>query len=199
MTLREQINEQMRQNRSPLRICGAIAGGLMFAPLVFAGKMHVAVEQGVVILGLAGGVLLIVLAMTKGRIRCPKCLGLLGYDDARTGKYCRHCRADFDAEGPREDENRRLADDPPLPPTDGNSRLSQQPEAAPKREENVTPSLTNTVERSRCPACGALITANEESCPSCEIAFVADGSPKWTLGTVGPADGIYRPPTEVSE
>jgi hypothetical protein len=199
MTLREQISEQIRQNRSPLRICGAIAGGLMFAPLVFAGKMHVAVEQGVVILALAGGVLLIVLAMTKGRIRCPKCLGLLGYDDARTGKYCRHCRADFDAEGPREDENRRLADDPPLPPTDGNSRLSQQPEAAPKREENVTPSLTNTVERSRCPACGALITANEESCPSCEIAFVADGSPKWTLGTVGPADAIYRPPTEVSE
>jgi hypothetical protein len=204
MTLREQISEQIRQNRRPLRICGAIAGGLMLCPLVFIGKMRGLINPGesgplFVILALAGGVLLIVLAMTKGRIRCPKCLGLLGYDDARTGKYCRHCRADFDAEGPREDENRRLADDPPLPPTDGNSRLSQQPEAAPKREENVTPSLTNTVERSRCPACGALITANDESCPSCEIAFVADGSPIWTLGTVGPADGIYRPPTEVSE
>jgi hypothetical protein len=98
VTLREQINEQMRQNRSPLRICGVIAACLMLAPLVFAGKMHVAVEQGVVILALAGGVLIIVLAITRGRIRCPKCRGLLGYDDARTGKYCRHCRADFDAE-----------------------------------------------------------------------------------------------------
>ena len=98
VTLREQISEQIRQNRSPLRICGVIAACLMLAPLVFAGKMHVAVEQGVVILALAGGVLIIVLAITKGRIRCPKCRGLLGSDDARTGKYCRHCRADFDAE-----------------------------------------------------------------------------------------------------
>jgi hypothetical protein len=28
---------------------------------------------------------------------------------------------------------------------------------------------------------------------------VADGLQKWTLGTGAPADGIYRPPTEVSE
>jgi hypothetical protein len=72
MPLREQISEQIRQNRRPLRICGAIAGGLMFAPLVFAGKMHVAVEQGVVILALAGGVLIIVLAITKGENPLPK-------------------------------------------------------------------------------------------------------------------------------
>jgi hypothetical protein len=66
-------------------------------------------------------------------------------------------------------------------------------------KENVTASLTNAPERSRCPACGALITALDERCPSCEIAFVADGSQKWTLGTVGPVDGICLPPTEIRE
>lgn len=97
-----------------------------------------------------------------------------------------------------EDENRRLANEPLLPSTDGNSRLTQ-PELDPKPKQNVTPSLTNAADRSRCPACGAIITANDESCPSCEIRFVADGSRKWKLGTVGPADAIYLPPTEVRE
>ena len=96
-------------------------------------------------------------------------------------------------------ENRPLVDGLPLSATDVDSRLTQQPEPDPKPEEHVTESLTNAAVQSRCPACGASITANDESCPSCEISFVADGSPKWTLGTVGPADGIYRPPTEVSE
>jgi Protein of unknown function (DUF2500) len=77
--------------------------------------------------------------------------------------------------------------------------LAEPTEAATKPKENVTPVLMNAADRCFCPACGAIITANDESCPSCEISFVAEGSQKWTLGTVGPADGIYRPPTEVSE
>jgi hypothetical protein len=79
------------------------------------------------------------------------------------------------------------------PAEEGMSHLSQQ------LKENVTPSLMSAADQSRCPACGAIITANDELCPSCEIAFVADGSQKWTLGPVGPADGIYRPHTEISE
>jgi hypothetical protein len=97
-----------------------------------------------------------------------------------------------------EEENRRWADERPLPSTEGKSWLTQ-PEPAPKMVENVTTSLTNTAVQSHCPACGAPITANDESCPSCEIAFVADGLQKWTPGTGAPADGIYRPPTEVGE
>ncbi len=37
----------------------------------------------------------------------------------------------------------------------------------------------------RCRAIG--IRVDDERCPSCDIAFVADGSQKWTLGAVGPA------------
>jgi hypothetical protein len=92
-----------------------------------------------------------------------------------------------------EDENRRLAD------ADGNSWLMQQSESDRTSKEHVTPTVTTTADRSRCPACGASITANDERCPSCEICFVTDGSPKWTLGTVGPADGIYLRSTEISE
>lgn len=98
-----------------------------------------------------------------------------------------------------EDENHRLANEPLLPSADGDPWLTQQSEPDPKLNEDVSLSLTNAADRSRCPACGATITANDERCPSCEIAFVADGSQKWTLGTVGPADGIYLPPTEVSK
>jgi hypothetical protein len=82
---------------------------------------------------------------------------------------------------------------------DENCQRTHQPEPESQPNEKVTPSLTTTVNRSRCPACGATITANDERCPSCDIAFVAEGSQKWTLGAVGPADGIYLPPTEVRE
>lgn len=78
-------------------------------------------------------------------------------------------------------------------------QLTQQPEPDSQPSENVTPSRTPARSRSRCAACGAIITANDERCPSCDIAFVADGSQKWTLGAVGPADGIYLPPTQVRE
>jgi hypothetical protein len=77
--------------------------------------------------------------------------------------------------------------------------MTQQPEPDSKSKENVTPTLTNAANQSCCPACGAIITPNDEVCPSCEISFIADGSQKWTLGTVGPADGIFLPPTEVIE
>jgi hypothetical protein len=97
-----------------------------------------------------------------------------------------------------QDETRPPADDSPLSPVEGDSRLTQQPERDPKVEEHVTESLTNAASQSRCPACGASITAHDESCPSCEISFVSDGSQKWTLGTAGPPDGIFRPPTDVS-
>lgn len=76
-------------------------------------------------------------------------------------------------------------------------QLTQQLEPDSQSNENVTPFRTPSANRSRCAACGAIITANDERCPSCDIAFVADGSQKWTLGTVGPADGIYLPSTEV--
>jgi hypothetical protein len=98
-----------------------------------------------------------------------------------------------------EDENRRSADEPAFPSTERNSRLTQLPEPPPKPEENVTTSARNTPGRSHCPACGALITATDETCPSCEITFVSDGSQNWTLGNVGPADGICLPPTDVRE
>lgn len=95
------------------------------------------------------------------------------------------------------DENDRLADEPPFPSADEDSWLTQQSEPDPALNENVTPSPTNAANRSRCPACGAIITAYDERCPSCDIAFVADGSRQSTLGTVGPADGICLPPTEI--
>jgi ribosomal protein S27AE len=63
----------------------------------------------------------------------------------------------------------------------------------------------NAADQSRCPACGESITAKDASCPSCGISFVADissvvdGLQKWTPRTVGPADGIYLPLTDVSE
>lgn len=78
-------------------------------------------------------------------------------------------------------------------------QMTQQPEPHSKPNENVTRFLTNTADRSRCPACGAIITAYDERCPSCDIAFVADGTQKWTLGAVGPADGIFQPPSEFHE
>jgi hypothetical protein len=98
-----------------------------------------------------------------------------------------------------EDEKDRLADEPPLPIADEDSWLTQQSEPDLERNENVTLSLTNAAPRSRCPACGAIITVHDERCPSCDIAFVADGSQQWTLGAVGPADGIFLPPTEVKK
>lgn len=98
-----------------------------------------------------------------------------------------------------EEEKRRLEDEPPLPSADGDLWLIQQPEPDHKLKENVTPSLTSAADRSNCPACGAIITANDERCPSCEIAFIADGSQKWTLGTAGPADGIFLSPIEFRE
>jgi len=98
-----------------------------------------------------------------------------------------------------EDEGRRLADMASPSPTDGDTRLTQQPEPDPKPEEQLTDSPSSAADRSRCPACGASITANDESCPSCKIAFVADGPQKWTLGPVGPADAIYRPTTEITD
>ena len=76
---------------------------------------------------------------------------------------------------------------------------TQQPEPNFQPNENVTPSLTTKRNRSRCAACGAIITATDERCPSCDIAFVTDGSQKWTLGAVGPADGIFLPPREIRE
>ncbi|HZV07802.1 MAG TPA: hypothetical protein VE999_22140 [Gemmataceae bacterium] len=94
-------------------------------------------------------------------------------------------------------EVHRLIEESPLPSGDENSRLTQQPGPHPEPNESVTRSPTNPADRSHCPACGASITANDERCPSCEIAFVADGSQKWTLPAVGPADGIFLPPTEV--
>ncbi len=96
-----------------------------------------------------------------------------------------------------EDENHHLADEPSLPSADKDSGLAQQSEPNPELNENVTQSLTSAANRSNCPACGARITVHDERCPSCDIAFVADGSQQWTLGTVGPADGICLPPTEV--
>jgi hypothetical protein len=78
------------------------------------------------------------------------------------------------------------------------SRLTQQPESALESGEAVTASPVKA-DRSRCPACAAPITAYDERCPSCEIAFVADGLPGWGPKAVGPADGIWSPPTEVSE
>lgn len=101
-----------------------------------------------------------------------------------------------------EDESRRSAEESPLLSSDGNSWLTKQPEWDIEPMENVTSSLMNSADQSRCPACGASITANDERCPSCEIAFVTDGISlvtdgiqKWTPRAVGPADGIYRPPT----
>src|SRR5579872_4637880 len=96
-----------------------------------------------------------------------------------------------------EDENRRLGDEPPVLSVEADLRLTQQPKPDLKPNEAVTPFPTKAGDRSCCPACGAFITAHDESCPSCEISFIADGSQTWTPGTVGPADGIYLPPTEV--
>jgi hypothetical protein len=79
----------------------------------------------------------------------------------------------------------------------GTFNMTQQPGPDTKPKENVTPTLTNAANQSRCPACGAIITPNDEVCPSCEICFIADGSQKWMLGTVGPADGIFLPSTEI--
>ena len=104
-----------------------------------------------------------------------------------------------------QEENRRLADEHPLPPADGDSGLTQPPERDAKRNEKVTPSPTNAADQSRCPACGAVITASDATCPSCEISFVtdsssvSDGFQKWTERTVGPADGICRPPTDICQ
>ena len=98
----------------------------------------------------------------------------------------------------REDENHRLADEPPVSSAEGDARLTRQLEPEPNPNEAVTPFPTK-VDQGRCPACDALITPNDEICPSCEISFVADGSQYWKPRTVGPADGIYSPPTEVSE
>ena len=100
---------------------------------------------------------------------------------------------------PRQDELRRWADKSPASSAEEEARLTQRLEADPRPTETATSFPTKEGDRSYCPACGAFITAHDESCPSCEIVFVSDGSRTWTPGTVGPAEGIYRPPTEVSD
>ncbi len=102
-----------------------------------------------------------------------------------------------------EDGHHRSADESSFLFADRDPWLTQQPEPVPKPIENVTTSPTNTADQSRCPACGANITVNDERCPSCEISFVTDGISlvtdsvqKWAPRTVGPADGIFLPPTE---
>ncbi len=99
----------------------------------------------------------------------------------------------------RWDDNRQRENEPPVSSEETDSRLSQQPDPAPDPQEGVTASPTNAAGRSHCPACAASITAKDERCPSCDICFVADGSQTWSLGAVGPADGIWLPPNEVSE
>jgi hypothetical protein len=90
-------------------------------------------------------------------------------------------------------------DAPPVPAAEGGSHLPQQPGKGPIPEGVVPPPPTTAGGRSRCPACSAPITANDERCPSCDISFISDGPQKWTAAPVGPADGIYRPPTEAGE
>jgi hypothetical protein len=97
------------------------------------------------------------------------------------------------------DAEHRQADEPALPETADNSWRLRPPEPDLKPNKSVTSSRTSATDGSRCPACGASITANDERCPSCDIRFVAYGSQKWRPKTVEPADGIYRPSTEVSE
>src|SRR5262249_26053979 len=79
-----------------------------------------------------------------------------------------------------------------------NAEADQRPEPDLEPGEAATGSPAKA-DRTRCPACAAPITAYDERCPSCGIAFVADGLPGWGQKAVGPADGIWSPPTEVSE
>jgi hypothetical protein len=72
-------------------------------------------------------------------------------------------------------------------------------EAATTPRDVVTPSPRKAGQRLHCPACSAPITEKDERCPSCDIAFISDGSQGWRLPAVGPADGIYLPPTDVRE
>jgi hypothetical protein len=98
------LREQIRQARRPWSTC-AIAGLLMWAPPGFfaALKNFGLGDTGeywplLVILVLVGALLLLVGAIGQWSIRCPKCRGVLGSYAATTGKYCRHCGADFNAE-----------------------------------------------------------------------------------------------------
>jgi hypothetical protein len=93
----------------------------------------------------------------------------------------------------------RESDVSPVPAAEGGSHLAQQPGEGPIPKDVVPPPPMTAGGRGRCPACSAPITTNDERCPSCDIAFVADGPQKWTAAPVGPADGIYLPPTEVGE
>src|SRR5262249_22804506 len=86
-----------------------------------------------------------------------------------------------------------------VPPAEGASDLTQQPGRGPVPMDPVSPSPVRPADRSRCPACSALITAKDERCPCCDISFISDGSHDWTLSAVGPADGICLPPSEVGE
>jgi hypothetical protein len=104
-----------------------------------------------------------------------------------------------DPETPQGGGPQRSEGELPRPTTETNPLLTQRPEPAPKPEEKLTASPRNAAGRSHCPACEALIMAYDERCPSCGIAFVADGLQGWTLGNAGPADGICRSPTDVSE
>ena len=81
---------------------------------------------------------------------------------------------------------------------DENLRWVDEPLSAQEAQEKVTTSARSASGRSRCPACGETITVHDDRCPSCEIAFVADGLQRWTLGNVGPPDGICAPPTDVT-
>jgi|SRR5579871_1697139 len=96
-------------------------------------------------------------------------------------------------------EIRQRTDEPALQPPDEITSLMPQPKPDGNPNEMVTTSLPSAGDQTRCPACGETITAQDELCPSCGIAFVSDGSPKWTLGAAGPSDVIYRRPTEISE
>ena len=105
-----------------------------------------------------------------------------------------------------EDESSRFEDEPRLLSAGENPWLIQEPETEMKPIENVTSILKNAADQSRCPACGAIITAKDERCPSCEISFVTDGIAhvtdsfqKWTPRSVGPTDGICVPPTGFRE
>ena len=98
------LGEQIRRTRRPWAIC-ALVGLLMLTPpaLVAALKRSGHADPGeywplLVFLVLTGAVLLIVGAIGQWTIRCPKCHGLLGSYAAMTGKFCRHCGADFNAE-----------------------------------------------------------------------------------------------------
>jgi hypothetical protein len=104
---------------------------------------------------------------------------------------------DAEADGPPQEAGRRAGTLPV--PTGGDERLTREATPGQGPSEDVTTSRKGGKGRSRCPACGTGITADDERCPSCGINFIADGSLRWGLGGGGPADGITTSPTDISE